>query len=273
MKWRVTRNEKLIAFLQKALDGYSGKFLRKAISANSCRVNGQVERFGSRSLLPGDFVELSPNWKPVETKWNFDLLYEDEFLKIVNKPAGWVCDPKNLKKDFLVHRLDKETTGALILAKTPRVRDELFELFEKREIEKSYSAVVDGIPKEEEGERRSFLTKKGSFQGQTIWGSAPKGLTAITKWKKVKTGASASLLSLKPETGRTHQIRVHLSEMHHPILVDRQYAKNFRCKAFSPRIMLHAERLEFEFQGKQIDVKAPLFLDMRDFLRDVGIQM
>lgn len=273
MKWRASREEKLISFLQGALGNYSGKFLRKVLDSNYCRINGQVERFGSRRLFRGDFIELSPNWKAIETpKWNFETLYENESFKIINKPSGWVCDPKNVAKGFfLVHRLDKETTGALILAKNEKAKEKLFALFENREVQKTYLAIVDGIPKKEGGEIRTFLMKKGAYQGQTIWGSGPKGLSAITKWEKIANGTDASLISLMPETGRTHQLRVHMAEMGHPILVDRQYAKIFRSSVFSPRVMLHAKRLQFTYEDTLIDVTAPLFSDMTDLCRSIGI--
>lgn len=275
--WRSLREEKLIAFLQGKLGDYSGKFLRRMLDANHCKINGQVERFGSRRLLRGDFVELSPKWDSVGAQeWTFETLYEDEFLKVINKPAGWVCDPKIALKTFgskyhLVHRLDKETTGALILAKDDP--EPLFKLFEERQVEKEYLALVDGIPHQNGGEIRNFLMRKSSYQGQTIWGAGPNGLSAITKWKKLASGNQASLVSLFPETGRTHQIRVHMAEMGHPILIDRQYAKTFRCPIVSQRIMLHAARLKFSFQGKTVDVKAPLFLDMSDLLREVRIDV
>lgn len=284
MKWLAAGPQKLVAFLQGQLGSYSGKFLRRLLEANLCRVNGRVERFGSRVILAGDAIELAPSWKSVLTPKlsSIEILYEDDFFKIVNKPSGWICDPKNALKTFgpghyLVHRLDKETTGLLIIAKNGPVRDQLMEMFEKRLIAKSYLALVDGIPKENQGERRSILVKKGSFQGQTIWGSSAMGeghgLTAITRWKKVAKGKDASLILCEPLTGRTHQIRVHMAEMGHPILVDRQYAKSFRCKLFIQRTLLHAYRLQFSFQGKEIDLFAPLFLDMRDVLRDVGVQV
>ncbi|MBX7066004.1 MAG: RluA family pseudouridine synthase [Parachlamydiales bacterium] len=271
MMWRAQREEKLIAFLQGRLRDYSGKFLRKVLDANNCRINGQVERFGSRQLRRGDVIELSPKWKDLpKSDWTFTTLYEDDFLKIVNKPAGWVCDPKNVEKGFsLVHRLDKETTGALILAKKGHL-DALFKLFEERSVEKEYLALVDGVPEKESGEIRSFLLKKGAYQGQTIWGSGPKGLTAITKWKRLASAKQSALILLEPETGRTHQIRVHMAEMGHPILIDRQYAKIFRSPLSCSRIMLHASRLRFSFQGKEIDVKAPLLPDMQNVLREAG---
>lgn len=267
MMWQVSREDKLIAFLQGRLPDYSGKALRKMLDANGCRINGQVERFASKRIRPGDRVEL--HLKIPKSDWTFTTLYEDDFLKVVNKPAGWVCDPKNVEKGFsLVHRLDKETTGALILAKGDP--EPLFKLFEERAVEKEYLALVDGIPKQESGEIRSLLMKKGAYQGQTIWGSGPKGLTAITKWKRLSSAGQTSLISLEPETGRTHQIRVHMAEMGHPILIDRQYAKTFRSSLYSPRIMLHASRLCFTFEGKRIDVSAPLFPDMEAVLREAG---
>lgn len=280
MKWLVPAEQKLVAFLQGQLGDYSGKFLRRLLEANLCRINGKVERFGSRVVLGGDAVELAPSWKSLLTPklTQFETLYEDEWLKIVNKPAGWVCTDKEAAKAFgpkhyLVHRLDKDTTGLLIVAKGTASRDGLMDLFERREVEKTYLALVDGVPKEKEGVRKSQFVKKGSFEGQTIWGSGNGGLTAITRWERLAVGKNASLVVCKPETGRTHQIRVHMAEMGHPILVDRQYAKSFRCSLFFQRPLLHAYRLRFTFQGKEIDVTAPLFVDIRDAMGRVGIEV
>ncbi len=283
MRWLVPAPQKLIAFLQLQLgEGYSGKSLRKALDANLCRVNGRIERFGSAFLQRGDQVELAPSWKSLLSPnlSGFETIYEDSYFKIVNKPAGWVCEEKQALRAFgprhyLVHRLDKDTTGLLIVAKSPEAKDRLMELFEQRKIFKTYLAVVDGIPKEKEGVRKSLLAKKGSFQGQTIWGSGQKGLTAVTHWKLLFMGNRASLIECMPETGRTHQIRVHLSEMGHPILVDRQYARNFNCPLFIQRPLLHASRLQFDhpFGEKPIDVFAPLPVDIRECLLKLGLKV
>src|SRR5579872_4653997 len=265
-KWLVPAPQKLISFLQFQVGREaSGKSLRKALDANLCRVNGRIERFGSTFLERGDVVQLAPSWRSLLSPnlTGFETVYEDEFFKIVNKPAGWVCEPNQAlrafgPKHFLVHRLDKDTTGLLIVAKTIDAKERLIELFEKRKIAKSYFAVVDGIPKEEEGTKKSLLAKKGSFQGQTIWGSGQNGLTAVTHWKRVWRGNQAALLLCSPETGRTHQIRVHLAEMGHPILVDRQYAPSFRCPLFIQRPLLHAARLQFvhPFTENPLDARA-----------------
>lgn len=279
MKWLVPGPQKLVAFLQGQLGSYSGKFLRRLLEANLCRINGRVERFGSRVVNGGDAVELAPSWKSVLTPKliQFETIYEDDSLKIVDKPAGWVCTDEEARasfgpKHYLVHRLDKDTTGLLILAKSPSVRDQLMECFEQRLIEKRYVALVDGIPSEKQGTRKSCLGKKGSFQGQTIWGSMPRGLSAVTHWECLEAGKKAALLLCSPETGRTHQIRVHMAEMGHPILIDRQYAKKFQTSLFIQRPLLHAFRLRFSFQGKDIDVSAPLPLDLREAIKKIGIK-
>ncbi|OGN64721.1 MAG: hypothetical protein A3E80_06865 [Chlamydiae bacterium RIFCSPHIGHO2_12_FULL_49_9] len=270
MKWQAARPEKLIAFLQAQLGGsYSGKQLRRALEANLCRVNARVERFGSASIKTGDTVELASSWKnlvaqkpaPIET------IYEDEHLTIINKPAGWVS--KDIQPSKLVHRLDKDTTGLLILAKSHLAFEKMKGLFEKKEIVKEYLALVDGHPSQNEGRIENRLGKKGSYQGQTIWGSSPTGSIATTEWKALAKGKNSTLLLCKPLTGRTHQIRVHLAEMNHPILVDRQYAKSFRCKHFIQRPLLHAHTLRFihPFLNKEISLKAPLPRDFQEVLK------
>lgn len=283
MKWLVAAEQKLAPFLSEQFGGkYSGKQMRRALEANLCRVNGSIERFGSKALKRGDFVELSPTWKSILSPnlSGMAVIFEDEYFKIVDKATGWICDDRQTlrtfgPKHFLVHRLDKDTTGLLILAKSHAARQKMIDLFEKRQIEKSYLAIVDGIPKKQQGDIESLLAKKGAFEGQTLWGSSSKGLTAQTAWEKVGEGKQCSLLLCKPFTGRTHQIRVHLSEMGHPILIDRQYAKSFRCKLFIQRPLLHAYRLQWvhPFTGKELDLKAPLPVDIRDVLLDMSFQM
>jgi RluA family pseudouridine synthase len=275
MKWLAERDEKLVPFLQARLGSYSGKQLRKALEANLCRVNARVERFGSASLKRGDVVEIAPSWKSLfsEKITSFKTIFEDEFFKIVDKPAGWVCETAETLKSFgpghqLVHRLDKDTTGLLILAKSKIAEEKMVSLFEKREVAKEYLALVDGLVQKKEGTIANRLAKKGSFQGQTIWGAADKGLTAITDWSLLATGKETSLILCRPKTGRTHQIRVHMAEMHHPILIDRQYAKTFRSKLFVQRPLLHAHRLSFihPFTEEKIEVESPLPGDFKEIL-------
>lgn len=266
-KWKVNDRQKLVLFLQNKAGG-SGKKIRRELEKNSCRINGTFERFGSRWVEKGDVIEYFP--REVE-KRGFAILFENEHLQVVDKPAGWVCSEQNCRAHFgsglfLVHRLDKDTTGALLLAKGKEMREELMALFASRSVEKEYLALVDGSPGKEEGTIQSFLAKKGIFQGQTIWGSAPEGDLAITHWSILKRGDRASLLKVSPETGRTHQIRVHMAEMGHPILVDRQYAKQYRSSLAATRPLLHAHRLRFTYRNVMVDVSAPIPTDLCPFL-------
>lgn len=273
MKWLASHPEKLVPFLQTRLTpSLSGKQLRRLLEANLCRVNGCVERFGSAEVGKGALVELSPDWEAhidSSNKIEFPILYEDEAFLAVDKPAGWVCEPEECRKAFgpnrfLLHRLDKETTGVLLVAKTKVFEQAMGRLFKEREIEKLYVALVDGHPKEEKGVIESYLAKVGSFEGQSCWGSRSKGLFAKTHWKVVSRGDGCALLACQPVTGRTHQIRVHLAEMGHPILIDRQYAKRFRSKRFAKRPLLHAARVRFKhpLTGQPMDIQAPVSKDL-----------
>jgi 23S rRNA pseudouridine955/2504/2580 synthase/23S rRNA pseudouridine1911/1915/1917 synthase len=172
----------------------------------------------------------------------------------------------------IIHRLDKDTTGVLAIAKTPKVRDSLMEQFYERNVKKKYLALVDGIFLNKQGTRDTFLAKKKSYEGQTIWGSAPSGQQAVTQWKVIAEGNLASLVICQPFTGRTHQIRIHLSELGHPILIDRQYAANYRSPLFTKRVLLHALSLEFDLDGKTIKAQADLPQDFQQALVSVGIE-
>ncbi|MDE3056234.1 MAG: RluA family pseudouridine synthase [Verrucomicrobiota bacterium] len=262
----VRSSQRLISFLQETLgESYSGKALRRVLESNGCRVNGQVERFASTRVERGDLVELVSGWQtlcaPQRLSW--ELLYEDEETKWVNKPAGWVCGEKECREQFgedfwLIHRLDRETTGVLGIAKGKKALAKWFRLFAEREIHKSYLAIVDGKPAKKGGEIRTFLQRKGFFAGQTIWGSGESGLEAITGWELVQLGHDSSLVRCKPITGRTHQLRVHLAEMGHPIVIDRQYAKKFVTRRSARRPLLHAEAIK----TPSFSVQAPLPADL-----------
>lgn len=254
----------------------SGKSLRRALSSNLCRINGKIERFGSAQLHRGDRVELASFWKtsPSPTL-KFTTLYEDESLLLVDKPAGWICDPAHCsrtfgKDHFLVHRLDKDTTGVLAIARGAKMRDLLMEQFAKRAVLKKYLALADGIFRSKEGIRDTFLSKKKVYEGQTIWGSASSGQQAVTEWKVISEGTLASLVLCQPLTGRTHQIRVHLAELGHPILIDRQYAASYRSPLFAKRVLLHASSLQLDVDGKKIEARAPIPQDMKEALSFCG---
>lgn len=263
-KFTVDTRIQLAHFLQEKM-GISGKKIRKLLEKNCCKINGKIERFGSVWLQKGQVVEF---YLPKLERSSWQVLLDTEFFSVLFKPDNWVCSEANCHKTFhgkyfLVHRLDKDTTGALLLAKSSQVKQQLMDLFSSRVVKKTYLAIVDKVVTKDDGIIDNFLVKKGAFQGQTIWGSSGTGLHAITHWKVLKRGKSETLVECNPITGRTHQIRVHMAEMGHPLLVDRQYGLRFQSKLLAQRPLLHAYKLEFNFQSKFYQITCPLPEDFK----------
>lgn len=266
--WSVSQpGVKLLAFLKLQMPEVGTRQLKKALEDNRCQVNQRTERFGSMLLGVGDVVTFQDTVGTTES-FAFTpsrLLYEDQDLFIYNKPPG-IGSEDLLQFLFpsliLVHRLDRDTTGALIFSKSEVSFRQMVDLFKKHLVTKTYFALVDGKPHKKNGMIDNYLGELHRYQGQTLIGQVDKanGLRAITAWECVKKGQEASLIKCFPKTGRTHQIRVHLSGIEHPILGDHQYGKHFRCSYHPPRIMLHAFGLSFPHPstGQATDVKAPL---------------
>lgn len=254
--------ETLLSFLREFLPSFSSvKAIKRAIDHKQCTVNGRVEWFSTYRVKGGDQIEITleapPKTAPAET------LYEDQYLLLLNKPAGRVSE--SFEPYLLVHRLDKETSGVFLLAKTEAMQEKLSALFRKREVKKRYLAICDGVIASTTWQVDNFLGKVGGYQGGVLFGPTgpAKGKRAVTLFQKVKTGKEATLVVAEPITGRTHQIRVHLKGIGHPVLGDVQYAKDFRCKERPPRLMLHALSLAFRHPetGQEMVVEAPLFDD------------
>lgn len=277
MEWTATTNDsgaKLLSFISQHLEGkYSARFIKRAIEQNCCQINGRTERFASTILGTGDRVSLNLDQLPAPAASENEgkrVLYEDEALLVYDKPAGVTCDERGILKLLkkkgaslqLVHRLDKDTTGVLLLAKSSRIFENLVDQFKQLQVQKRYLALVDGVVLQEKGIIENYLGKKHAYAGQTIWGAvnAAQGLAAITEWQCLKRGVTASLLACFPKTGRTHQIRVHMAEMGHPILGDFQYGKEFQCPFRPVRILLHAEeiRIHHPTSGQALIFTAPI---------------
>lgn len=268
--------KKLVLFLKERLgDRFSAKALKRLIEQNNCKINGRTERFASFSLAKGDHIIL--NVKDIQlaptSHLEFEsdrILFEDESLLIYDKPPHINCDDQGILKLLktynsklrLIHRLDKDTTGVLLFAKDPDVFQKMVEAFRELQVSKTYVAIVDGIIEKNAGHIENYLGKKHIYQGQAIWGatSKEKGLSAITDWLKIAVGDKATMVFCFPKTGRTHQLRVHLSEMKHPILGDFQYCKRFSCLYQPERILLHAYKVNFvhPVTGKNLEIKAHL---------------
>ncbi|MEM7174898.1 MAG: RluA family pseudouridine synthase [Chlamydiota bacterium] len=241
----------LVAYLQNQLQ-VSGRSVKRALEQGACALNGAVERFGSIRLKRGDRIAFLRTKIDSVTRTAFALpiLFEDKNLLFCAKPSGLVSDQHQFssllqRPIFLAHRLDRETSGVMVVAKTKQVEGLLQQLFFKRQVEKIYFALVSGEVSSVKGTVRNFLAKKKSYDGQTLWGASDKGALAVTDWWRVHCQGGMSLLQCQPKTGRTHQLRVHLSDMGHPILGDFHYGRSQLAMTCHKRLCLHAYSLSF----------------------------
>ncbi len=253
---------------------FSGKNIQEAIHNGMCRINGRVERFASYRIAEGERVEVDLSKLREQTTRIFSpkILFEDEYFVCVNKPPGMVCDPKQFPQLFLVHRLDKETSGCLLLAKSKQVQERSAQLFKERSVGKVYVAVVYGKPKAQEWTTTTCLRPIQSCEGMTVYGSRKTGKEATTHFQVMKTYTTYTLMKCVPKTGRTHQIRVHLSDAKVPIVGDVLYGVEHRIPHTVKRHLLHAYALQFThpYSSKKLKIVAPLPSDINTFIKSLG---
>jgi 23S rRNA pseudouridine1911/1915/1917 synthase len=229
-----------------------------------------------------------------------EILYEDRYLAVVNKPAGMVVYPaaghnrgtlmnavsyhcKRLAtvggplRPGVVHRLDKDTSGVMVVALDDAVYYKLVEEFRQRTINRRYIAVVYGELKADSGEI-SFNIGRSESDRKKMSTRMRKGKEAFTAWMVIERFCNATLIEAKLRTGRTHQIRVHLASIGHPVLGDKTYGKKVEVevkvegkkkKIVFPRQMLHAELLGFihPITGEYLEFKSPLPEDMEEKIK------
>ncbi len=275
MKWRVSSKESgwtLQQFLRHFLPELSAKSIKRQLEQHRCRVNGRLERFSSAVVGAGDTIEFSPI-EVLPPSTSADVLFEDPYIKIVNKPAGVTSESFAKAKDILVHRLDKPTSGVFILAKSPEVYQAMVALFRDKKVEKTYLALVSGVPTQSAGKVENSLGKIHDIGGQSIWGAVQNGLYALTYWKVLAKGKKAALIEASPITGRTHQIRVHLASLQMPLVGDAQYSGKGKYLD-GGRVMLHAYRIRFPHPNTQkiIEVTAPVPSDFHQQLKLLDIK-
>ena len=200
------------------------------------------------------------------------ILHADEALVVADKPAGLLSVPgrgadkadcliARLEVDFpgvlLVHRLDRDTSGVIVFARTPQAQAHLGRQFEARSVEKRYHARVVGVPEAPSGQVDLPLALD--------WPNRPRqmvchdtGRPALTDWRRLKVEGNSARMLLKPRTGRSHQLRVHMLALGHPILGDTLYAEG--AARDWPRLMLHAERLGLIHpeSGARLSFRAPV---------------
>jgi 23S rRNA pseudouridine1911/1915/1917 synthase len=274
---------RLDRFLANKLPEYSRSRLQQLVRTGFVRLNGRTTR--PRHLVrSGDKIELTE--APLEKIDNqpepipLDVLFEDKDIIVINKPPGLVVHPGaghrqhtlvnallshcptlsgigGKERPGIVHRLDKETSGCLVVAKNDGAHRELSRQFAERKVEKIYLAIVAGKLRKGAGVIEEKIGRHPVHRQRMSVASA-RGRPAKTDYRVVCSGDQASLVECQLCSGRTHQIRVHLHHLGHPVLGDKVYAAHL-AKNF-PRHMLHAWKLGFRHprSGESKSFEAPL---------------
>lgn len=260
--------KRLDIFLVENFPQHSRSLLQNLIKKGNVLVNGAVKK-PSWPLAQNDEIKIV--WPTISSKNKLSdlIIYEDKNFFVINKPAGllvhpqspaWEEDktvlfateetlvsiiytypPKNFDKKLprlgLIHRLDKETSGVMLIAKNQKFLDAMIDLFSKREVHKTYNAICCGVDMEDEGEINVPI---GRETGGRIKASA-LGRNAITVFKVLERAKKFTLMALYPKTGRTNQLRVHMNWLGYPVLGDWLYKGEKAA-----RLMLHARKIEFK---------------------------
>jgi 23S rRNA pseudouridine1911/1915/1917 synthase len=236
---------------------------QKYIAAGYVKVNGEVVTSAKKPLGEDDAVTVDIPENP-----NFDddvlpILYEDDDVVVINKPTGVLTHPKGTiidefsvaefmrtRSNFpgsdrpgIVHRLDRDTSGVIIAAKTPEALSFLAKQFADRKAKKTYIAVLDGIPKLDEAEINLPIGRNP--KAPSTFRISAEGKPAQTTYKVLADNGKQALAILKPLTGRTHQLRVHMAHLNTPIFGDRVYGKE------ADRLYLHARDLEITLPNRE----------------------
>jgi 23S rRNA pseudouridine1911/1915/1917 synthase len=301
---------RLDQFLSEASLNLSRSQAKKLIEGKTILLNQQPTKPSVR-LKIGDIVSkilskpepltLTPEPLPL------GILYEDRFIIVIDKPPGMVVHPaygnpsgtlvnallyhcKDLAgingviRPGIVHRLDKDTSGVMVVAKNDEAYYELTKQFKHRSVGKVYLAIAYGQFSKDEGIIDSAIGRHPS-QRKRMSTRTRRGRTAITRWKVIERLDGFTLLEIFPQTGRTHQIRVHLSSIGHPILGDPVYGRRGRAGAINDPVLkeyvrkmnrqaLHALRLAINHPqtGVRVEFVSPIPQDMREMLERLGSQ-
>jgi 23S rRNA pseudouridine1911/1915/1917 synthase len=258
----VAENTELMKFLLERLPHKSRDNVKSYLRCKQVVVDGKIVTQYNHPLAPGQQIEITGDRIPKERQYRgLSIIFEDQYMIVIDKHAGMLsmatdrekektaygmlsehvkkADPSN--KIFIVHRLDRETSGLMVFAKSEKIQQLLQEAWQTDVTERTYFAIIEGELKEKEGTVTSWLTESKSLM---VYSSPHpgKGDKAVTHYRTIKTNGTYSLLAIDPETGRKNQIRVHMKDLGHSIVGDKKYGSLVNPVG---RMCLHARVLEF----------------------------
>ena len=275
--YTVQQPGELLQFLISAMPQRKRTNIKELLGHNQVMLNGNVTRQFNQPVEPGDEVKVNISREfPVFYNRRIKLVYEDDDILVVEKGYGLLSmgtdkikegtaysilreylkwkDPRN--KIFIIHRLDRDTSGLMMFAKSIEAKERMQHNWNNMVMERKYLAVVEGKVEEEEGTIRSYLAENSQHEVYST--ENPKeGQLAVTRWRKLRSRKGYTLMEVSLDTGRKNQIRVHMKDMGHPIAGDRRYGAKS-----SPihRLALHAQTLRFvhPITGKDMNFTTPI---------------
>jgi len=260
---KVTAKSELLNFLMEQKVRKSRSAIKLLLTHKQVKVNNKVISLHNYQLVAGDVVTIHKTTKKQEYKQlrGLRIIYEDKALIVINKEAGLLTIATNKEKRetaysivseylkdsnpnnrvFILHRLDRETSGLMMFAKSEEVQEMMQKNWDESILTRSYVAVVEGTISPEEGSIISWLTEDKNYVMHSCF-TDNGGQKAITHYKTLKANKYFSLIELNLETGRKNQIRVHLQHVGHPIIGDKKYGSR---ASLIKRVALHANELVF----------------------------
>ena len=289
--YTIQENTTLLPFLLKTFPHSGRNKIKSFLKYKSVSVNGKVTRRHDQPLIQGDRVAIQTDTKPVSKKEflksKLDIVYEDEWIIVINKPSGLLTvatetvknetaihhlndylnggSARKQKMIFVVHRLDQGASGVLIFAKDHDVKHKLQDNWDK--VEKRYYAIVEGKPPEDSGTVISYLQENSRMKVYSTTRGGAKH--SVTRYKLLKTSGNYSLLEIILQTGRKHQIRVHLSDIGCPIIGDDRYRSKSNPAG---RLGLHAFYLSLPHPvtGQKMEFKTELPKTLKRVIEKTG---
>ena len=294
--------ERLDTFLRRKFPAASRGAIQRLIQEGCITINGKTTK-PTHTPRAGEVVHVTwPEARPAEAQpedMPLDVLFEDEALLVLNKPAGVVVHPAagneehtlvnallhhcegqlsgigGVARPGIVHRLDKETSGCLVVAKNDETHVALSAQFAGRTVEKIYLAIVCGVMPREEGNIRAAIARHPSHRKRMAVRDEENARAAHTGYRVVERLREATLVEALLHTGRTHQIRVHFQHIGFPVAGDLTYGQRQTKRLAeltsyeAPRVLLHAHKLAFVHprSGKTMNFRAPLPADFEDALK------
>ncbi len=296
--------ERLDIVVASVVPGLTRSRVKRLADDGHIQIDGRQGQAGGR-LRPGQRLEIH---LPIPTQARtapeaipLNILYEDSHLLVVDKPAGMVVHPGagvisgtlvnallhhcsdlsgigGVLRPGIVHRLDKNTSGLLVVAKNDETHRALQAQFKKRQVAKTYVAVVFGIPGSGTG-TMAMPIGRHPVNRKLMSTRSPKGRTAVTHWRVIRRFFHFSILEVDLVTGRTHQVRVHLQGLGHPVVGDPEYGGRHKIKGLDDPILrarigsfgrqaLHAHRLKFihPITGGDMNFTSPLPADIQELV-------